>query len=62
MRWPSNMIKDEEAIMSIMWLECRCMVLSCMDGTTLVMFCPKHGPTHIRDNLIAEEQATWIRV
>lgn len=41
---------------SVLWLDsCLCTILNCADGDSIVIMCPKHGPTHIRDNLIEQE-------
>jgi hypothetical protein len=38
---------------TVLSLECNCIVLVCMDGTSIVMICPKHNST--RTKLLEQE-------
>lgn len=45
-------------MLTISWLDCLCTVVSCMDGTTLVMLCPKHAVHGLKDQLLEQEFRT----
>jgi hypothetical protein len=46
-------------ILSIAWLDCQCMVLSCMDKDVLVIYCPKHNVSNTRQRLIDNENRVY---
>lgn len=59
MHWLSNMI----GVMSIAWLDCKCMVLSCMGGEHIIIWCPTHSPSQsIRKELWEQETNPQVHI
>jgi hypothetical protein len=52
------MDEQQREYKSIVYLECMCMALICMDGSVITIICPRHSKVKVQ--LLEAEYKEWI--